>query len=115
MTLGDKQRLFSLNLALLTIHAYENGFEFSQGDGNRDQRVFGKIGEKKGYGHKSSAHKYKLAHDYNLFINKSFMTDSESHRPLGEYWKTLHPLNRWGGDFKRPDGNHYSMFHNGVS
>ena len=114
MTLGEKQRLFTLNLALLTIYAYEHGFELTEGDGYRDPRVFGRVGEKKGYGHKSSAHKYRLAHDYNLFIKGAYQVSSGSHKELGEYWKDLHPLNRWGGDFKTPDGNHYSMFHNGV-
>lgn len=112
MTLGNKQRLFSLNLALLTIHAYENGYEFTQGDGYRDPRVFGHVGIKKGYGHKSSAHKLRLAHDFNLMIDGKYIKETEPWRPLGEYWKTLHPLNRWGGDFA--DGNHFSMEHNGV-
>ena len=117
MTLGEKQRLFSLNLALLTIFAYENGYQLTQGDGYRDPRLFGKVGEKKGYGHKSSSHKYRLAHDYNLFIKGKYQITTEAHRLLGEYWKDLHPLNRWGGDFKSEngaDGNHYSMEHNGV-
>jgi len=114
MTLGEKQRLFSLNLALLTIFAYENGYQLTQGDGYRDPRVFGKVGEKKGYGHKSSAHKQRLAKDYNLFIDGKWQKETARHAPLGHYWKSLHPLNRWGGDFKRPDGNHYSMEHNGV-
>jgi hypothetical protein len=114
MTLGDKQRIFSLNLALLTIFAYERGYEFAQGDAKRDKRVFGEIGESKGYGHPRSAHKYKLAHDYDLFIKKVYQEDSEAHKELGDYWKALHPLNRWGGDFKSQDGNHYSMEHNGV-
>jgi len=112
MTLGDKQRLFSLNLALLTVWAYENGFEVTQGDGYRDPRVFGDLGEKKGYGHKDSAHKMRLAHDLNLFKDGEYLSSTESHKPLGDYWKTLHPLNCWGGDFN--DGNHYSMKHNGV-
>lgn len=114
MTLGEKQRIFSLNLALLTIYAYENGHDLTQGDGYRDPRVFGEVGERKGYGHKSSAHKNRLAHDYNLFIKGVFQQTSEAHRKLGEYWKDLHPLNRWGGEFSNPDGNHYSMEHNGA-
>ena len=114
MTLGDKQKLFSLNLALLTIWAYENGYELTQGDGFRSPLVFGDIGVSKGYGHRSSAHKHRLAHDYNLFIDGEYQTESRFHKPLGEYWKSLHPYNRWGGDFKNPDGNHYSMIHNGI-
>ena len=46
---------------------------------------------------------------FNLFKDGKFLTSSEDHRTLGEFWKTLHPDCCWGGDFSRPDGNHYSM------
>ena len=95
MTLGDKQRLFSLNLALLTIFAYENGMQLTQGDAYRSPKVFGKVGVKKGYGHPSSAHKQRLAHDYNLFIDGVYLTKSSDYKKLGDYWKLLHPLNKW--------------------
>jgi hypothetical protein len=39
---------------------------------------------------------------------KALVADSEVYRPAGEYWKSLHPLNRWGGDIPG-DGNHFSM------
>jgi hypothetical protein len=56
----------------------------------------------------------RLAVDLNLFKNGQFLTDSEAHRPLGDYWKSLHPDCCWGGDFSKPDGNHYSMQYGGI-
>lgn len=113
MKLGQKQRLFSRLLAELVIWAYDNGYEFAQGDGKRDKRVFGEMGEKKGYGSRNSNHKLKLAHDYDLFIDGKYMTTTEAHRPIGEKWESMHELCEWGGSGDRNDGNHYSMRHNG--
>lgn len=69
----------------------------------------------KANGIRLTEHGNKLALDLDLFINGEYQATSEAHRPLGEHWKTLHPLARWGGDFQpRPDGNHYSFEYNGV-
>jgi hypothetical protein len=34
--------------------------------------------------------------------------DVEQYRQIGTYWKSLDPLNRWGGDFKKVDLDHIS-------
>lgn len=34
---------------------------------------------------------------------------------LGRYWKSLHPDNRWGGDFVSKDYNHFSMLYGGIA
>lgn len=107
MTLGQRQRLFMRLLPRLIDYAYQNGFELSIGDGYRDPRLHGAVGVKMGYGHASSNHKNRLAIDLNLFKDGAFLTTSEDHKPLGEYWESLHPLCKWGGRFN--DGNHYSI------
>lgn len=92
--------------------AFDLGFDVTTGDAFRDQRVHGALGVKMGYGHKSSAHKNKLAIDINLFKDGDFISDTEGHRLLGEWWEKQHPLARWGGKFQ--DGNHYSFEYLGV-
>ena len=109
MTLGDKQRLFTYLIGKLIKWAYENGYELTLGDAYRDPRVFGKVGEEKGYGRSKSNHKIRLAVDLNLFYEGKYLRSTEAHRPLGEYWESLHPLCSWGGHFN--DGNHYSLKH----
>lgn len=110
MTLGELQRSFCLNVALLIEHAYAQGYAMTFGDAYRDPRVT--------YGHPNSVHRKRLAVDLNLFQKVNgvwlYRTDTESHRPLGEWWEGRHPLARWGGRFSTPDGNHYSYEWEGV-
>lgn len=107
--LGTKQRIFSRMIADLILFAYENGYELTFGDAYRDHRVFGKPGVKRAYSAASSLHKERLAVDFNLFKNGKFLTATEDHRELGEYWESIGGT--WGGRFN--DGNHYSVEHNG--
>jgi len=106
VSLQKKQSRFMRLLPLLIDHAYMRGYELTLGDGYRDSRVFGKMGEKKGYGHSSSYHKKRLAIDLNLFKNGTYMSSTEDHRFLGEYWESLDDQCTWGGRWQ--DGNHYS-------
>lgn len=51
-----------------------------------------------------SKHQDKLAADIFLLEEGKFITDVESYRPLGNFWKSLDPKNRWGGDFEKLGG-----------
>jgi hypothetical protein len=112
MSLGKEQRKFSIMIARLVMYAYAAGYETSKGDGYRDPRVFGKVGEKKGYGHASSAHKLRLAEDINLFKDGEYLTKTSDHEFLGIKWESMG--GSWGGRFKNPDGNHYSLEYKGI-
>lgn len=114
MSLRAKQSAFARLVPRLIDKAFELGFEVTLGDAFRDPRVFGPIGQKRGYGHSKSAHKQRCAIDLNLFRDGVFLADTESHRPLGEWWEHQHPDARWGGRFSTPDGNHYSFEVNGI-
>lgn len=102
-------------LPRLLDRAHALGFQVRGGDLFRDPRVHGGLGAKVGYGHAKSAHKQKLAIDLLLFRAGKYLSLSEDYKALGEWWKQQHPLNRWGGDFPAPDGNHFSMTRDGIS
>lgn len=112
MTLGQKQRIFTWCIGQLISWAYANGYELTFGDAYRDPRL-AELNAKQGKGIKNSLHCERLAVDFNLFKDGKYLTDSEDYRPLGDYWKSLHTLARWGGDFSRPDGNHFSFSYAG--
>lgn len=103
MTLGQKQELFAYHAALLILKAYELGYQIRLGHALRCINC--------PVGRKYSLHKSKLAIDLNLFKDGEYLTTSEDHRELGEWWESQHPLARWGGRFN--DGGHYSFEHGG--
>lgn len=107
MKLIGRQKLFSKLIPRLLDRLHSLGYEATFGDAYRDPRLHGAVGVKAGYGHRNSAHKQRLAIDLNLFKDGAFLQSTSDHKPLGEFWKSLHPLCRWGGDFE--DGNHYSI------
>lgn len=109
MTLGQKQRKFTRMIAQLIDYAYANGYELTFGDAYRDPRLHGDVGVKKSYSSANSLHKSRLAVDFNLFKNGRYLTATEDHRKLGEYWESIGGT--WGGRFN--DGNHYSLEHQG--
>jgi hypothetical protein len=118
LTIGEKQELFMLLLPRLIDFAHAQGYQLRAGELWRgDAQVAANVAS--GAGISNSLHPLKLAIDLNLFRHGVWLTRSEAHQPLGDFWKTLHPLCRWGGDFKRPDGspkpdgNHYSVEHEG--
>jgi len=88
MMLGDKQKVFAKCAANLVLKAYEMGFEVTLGDAYRDPRVHGEHGESGGYGRSRSNHKIRLAIDLNLFKDGEYLTDTEDHKPLGEWWES---------------------------
>jgi hypothetical protein len=104
MTLREKQSLFARLLANLVVAAFDMGYEVTFGD------VFATTGHMA-----DSLHGKRLAADLNLFKDGKYLETTEAHKPLGEVWKRMHPLCRWGGDFKNPDGNHYSITHGGKA
>jgi hypothetical protein len=109
-SLREKQSRFVLMVSKLIQKAYAMGYELTFGDAYRDPRVFGKMGERKGYGESNSNHKQRLAIDLNLFKDGKFLSTTDDHAPLGVFWESMGGT--WGGRFN--DGNHYSLEHNGM-
>lgn len=109
-TLRQKQSRFVLMKAKLILWAYRQGYELTDGDAYRDPRVHGKQGVKASYSEGKSAHKHRLAQDFNLFKDGVFLSRTEDHLPLGLQWEAMGGT--WGGRFN--DGNHYSLEHGGI-
>lgn len=108
-TLREKQSRFTRMVADLIIFAYNNGYELTLNEAYRPPETAINY-VKQGKGIKYSLHGLKLAIDLNLFKNGKYLTSTEDHKPLGEYWESIGGT--WGGRFN--DGNHYSLEHNGV-
>lgn len=104
-TLRQKQSRFARLVARLIDHAFALGYEVTLGDAYRDPRVHGALGEKRSYSSSMSLHKQRLAIDLNLFRDGRYLSSTESHRPLGEWWEAQG--GSWGGRFN--DGNHYEL------
>lgn len=106
MTLRQQQSLFVSLVADLIRFAYASGFELTFGEAWRTPEQ-AKLNAANGKGISNSLHIDRLAIDFNLFRDGKFLSSTEDHQPLGEWWEKQHPLCRWGGRFK--DGNHYSL------
>lgn len=112
MTLSEKQQLFTKLIAQLILWADEKGFRLTFGEAYRTPEQAA-LNAKKGSGISNSLHTHRLAVDLNLFINGQYQTNSTAYLPLGEFWESLG--GSWGGRFRdRPDGNHFSLEHEGV-
>lgn len=112
MTLSEKQQLFTVMIAQLIYWADERGYRLTFGEAYRTPEQATR-NAKTGAGIANSLHTQRLAVDFNLFINGQYQTQTEAYLPLGEFWESIG--GSWGGRFKsRPDGNHFSLEHNGV-
>ncbi len=111
------QLIFPQLISKLITYAYQTNCKLTFGEAWRTPEQAA-IYAQEGKGVLHSEHINKLAVDFSLFVNVHdswvYQTDSAAYAGLGAYWKTLHPLARWGGDFTRKDGNHFSLEYQGV-
>lgn len=110
-----QQTTFSVLIARLVAWANDNGYAVTYGEAWRPDKMavwYASTGQ----GIKNSLHRLKLAFDLNFFLDGKQLVTVEELRPLGTYWKTIHPLCRWGGDWTKPhpDADHFSMEWEGV-
>lgn len=111
-TLRQKQSRFARSVPLLLQYMTALGYEFTLGEALRTQAQ-ATANAASGAGISNSLHLDRLAIDINLFKDGIYLAESEAHRPFGTFWKSLGPDFFWGGDFSKPDGNHYSIGHGG--
>jgi len=112
VSLGKRQEHFSRAYPLLVLYIQYLGYEVRTGDAERNKKVFGELGESKGYGHKNSCHKIKLAIDLNITKDGVYLRGQaaeDAHSLFHNFWDML------GGSKRIPhDLNHYSFEHNGM-
>ena len=129
MTLREAQSEFIKNFAKLVLFLYENGYEATEGEGERteSQQILHYLGYKLALdgvrppklikvasvsNTMNSYHRKKLAHDLNIFKDGKILTEKEEYKPLADFWKSLHPNNisgyEWGWDL-----GHFQMTYNG--
>lgn len=108
VTLREARCLFSRHVARLIVQAEKLGYDCALGEVVRDPRI-ASLNAQAGKGISNSLHLIGLAVDLHLYRDGKYLSTTAEHTELGAWWKAQHPLFRWGGDFTRQDGNHYSM------
>jgi hypothetical protein len=109
MTLLEAETIFTRNIARLIEHIFSCGYKCTLGEAFRTKEQ-AEINANKGIGIKDSLHRKRLAIDINLFSPEGkYLSDTKDYELFGIYWESLHKHNRWGGKFKRADGNHFEM------
>lgn len=100
MSLVNEQAAFLLDAGKLVQYATDQGFVVTGGELWRtpeQQKVYVQTGRSKTM---ASNHLRRLAIDLNFFRNGELIYDKNVLRPIGEYWESLNPANRWGGNFR---------------
>jgi hypothetical protein len=100
MSLSANQAAFLLDVCKLVPYATSLGFTVTGGELQRtieQQTLYVKQGKSKTM---DSKHLKKVAIDLNFIKDGQLVYDRAQLAPIGAYWESLHPLNRWGGNFK---------------
>ena len=110
MKLSEKQIIFSLNVADLIHFANSVGVGLTFGEAHRtmyQQKNYLATGRSKTL---NSNHLKRLAVDFNFFIDGKLTYSKATLQSIGDFWESLHPNNRWGGNFKSfTDTPHFEM------
>jgi len=99
MTLAQEQAAFLLDACKLIQYATERGFTVTGGELYRtaeQQKIYFDRGLTKTM---NSNHMRRLAIDLNFLRDGKLIGEKAALQELGDYWQSLHPANRWGGNF----------------
>lgn len=100
MSLSQEQAAFLLDACELIQYATDQGFMVTGGELFRtaeQQAIYVNTGRSKTF---NSNHLKRLAIDLNFFKDGKIIWDKATLAPLGAFWESLNPKNRWGGNFK---------------
>ncbi len=95
----DEQDAFLFDVAMLIRKAHELGFKISAGEmwrTQQQQEIYFKTGRSKTM---RSKHLDRLAFDLNFFLDGKVVGDKATLQTLGDWWESIGPKNRWGGNF----------------
>lgn len=126
MKLSHRQQIFTRNIAKLIQRAetLEIGLTFGDAWRSRSQMLLNYYGydvvktrdkpilvkRKPTSKTLNSRHGVRLAVDFNFFINGELTYNKHKLQCLGDYWESLHPNNRWGGNWTSfIDTPHFEM------
>jgi hypothetical protein len=110
----DQQMLFFRLITAFSQWMLDSGYSCTDGEAWRSPEEAA-IQAAKGAGVAHSLHTERMARDINAWKGSQQLLSADDYRPLGEQWKSMHPLARWGGDFTRVDADHFSLTFGGVS
>lgn len=117
MSLVEKQERFALLASALIQTAKSMGYMVTLGEAHRSDETAALMA-KEGKGSSHSLHRLRLAIDLMLYTSDGkYLTDTKDYEPLGKFWEAQSHGEIeccWGGRFPKPDGDHFSIAHNGV-
>lgn len=115
LSLREKQSAFVILVGRLIAEATARDYALTFGETYRSPEEAARLAHE-GLGIRHSLHTVRLAIDLNLFIDGTYQARSDAYEPLGTWWEaqsTGDLVCAWGGRFSTPDGNHFSIEHEG--
>lgn len=100
MSMVTEQAEFLLDACKLVQFATSQGWVVTGGELFRtaeQQTIYVRTGRSKTM---NSNHLKRCAIDLNFFKDGKLVWDKTQLAPLGAFWESLNPKNRWGGNFK---------------
>ena len=100
MSMVQEQAAFLLDTCKLIQFATDQGWTVTGGELSRtpeQQAIYFKTGRSKTM---DSIHLKRCAIDLMFFKDGKIVWDKAQLAPVGAFWESLHPKNRWGGNFK---------------
>lgn len=100
MSMVQEQAAFLLDTCKLIQFATDEGWTVTGGELARtpeQQAIYFKTGRSKTM---DSIHLKRCAIDLMFFKDGKIVWDKAQLAPVGAFWESLHPKNRWGGNFK---------------
>ena len=107
MSMVSEQFAFVQDVLKLIAFAIIQGFVVTLGEAHRtpeQQAIYLKTGRSKTL---DSFHLKRLAIDLNFFLAGVLCYDKAKLQAIGDYWESLSPKNRWGGNWTFKDLPHF--------